>query len=168
MDCETSFEIEKQVAFYFGVRTHIIVPNVSWSMLPYEADMVVLHQSSYADEVEIKISRSDLLRDKKKYHQHDSDKFRRLWFAIPEKIQSSVPDIPERSGVLVISKNGTVKQIRVPQINKFAVKWTTAQSLNLARLGCMRMWSWKHKQPIDDIAVDSISLLDMLVSLETQ
>ena len=166
MNYETATEIERQVAFWFGIRTHIIVPNVSWSMLPYEADMVILHQSRYADEVEIKISRSDLLRDKNKRHQHDSNKFRRLWFAIPRKLELSISDIPTRAGVLIIENNGGVNTFRNPEINKIAVKFTEAQALNLARLGCMRMWYLKNKQPHDETPIDAINLFDMLEARE--
>ena len=165
MNNETSKEIERKIAFYFGIRTHIIVPNVSWSMLPYEADMVVLHESGYADEVEIKISRADLLRDKSKYHQHDSNKFRRLWFAIPRKLEKSIPDIMERAGVLVVETNGNVTQVRKPEINKTAIKFSDQQRLHLARLGCMRMWYLKDtlKPPESEY----MSLADVLMKLET-
>jgi hypothetical protein len=145
MKFETAKEIERQIAVYFGIRTHIIVPNVSWSMLSYEADLVVLHSSGYADEVEIKVTRSDLLRDGKKRHNHDSDRFRRLWFAIPQKLEKSILDIPEAAGVLIVKQSGIVREFRKPKINKVAMKFTDEEAFNLARLGCMRVWRLKYQ-----------------------
>ena len=37
MNCETAFEITDRVAAYFGKRENLIVPNVSWGLLMYNA-----------------------------------------------------------------------------------------------------------------------------------
>jgi len=142
---ETAKGIELQVAVYFGTRSHVIVPNISWSMLPYEADLVIMHKSRYADEVEIKVSRSDLLRDGKKYHQHDSNIFRRLWFAIPRKLENDISEIPERAGILIVERSGIVRKYRQPKINGAALHLSEEWAFNLARLGCMRMWTLKYQ-----------------------
>jgi hypothetical protein len=51
------------VAGMFPIPRHLCVSNVSWSLLPYEADLIALTQSGYMIEVEIKISLSDLKRE---------------------------------------------------------------------------------------------------------
>ena len=58
----TTIEIEEAVARKFGVRTNIIVPNVSWG-LPgmHECDLFIIKMSGYGVEVEIKISKADIL-----------------------------------------------------------------------------------------------------------
>jgi hypothetical protein len=68
----TAQDIEIAVAEHFNSRQNLIVPNVHWGwMLQYEADMVILRQSGYAVEVEIKVSAADIKRDLRKHHQHD-------------------------------------------------------------------------------------------------
>lgn len=145
MNYETAREIEIEVACWFGYRNHVIVPNVSWGFLEHEADLLVLSKSGYAWEVEIKVSRSDLLRDKEKRHKHKSDKVRQLWFAIPEKLSGSIPDIPDHAGVLVVSNRGLVSEVRKPKPNQSALKLTLAEQFQVARLGAMRVWGLKIK-----------------------
>jgi hypothetical protein len=145
MDYDTASTVSLAVARYFGVRTHVIVANVSWGMdLPYEADLLILHASGYMDEVEVKISKSDLRRDKLKYHNHDGRHIRRLWFAIPEKLVAIIPEIQERAGVLVVDVQGRVRMERRPVINKLAPKLRDDQKFQLARLGAMRVWDLKQ------------------------
>ena len=71
MNYETASEIEIAIARHFGTRTHVIIPNLSFAMFPYELDLCVLNMKSfYALEVEIKVSKADLVRDGKKEHAH--------------------------------------------------------------------------------------------------
>ena len=96
-------EIELAVAGYFGIRQHLIVPNVSWGFtgLYYEADLVVVTKAGYAKEIEIKASRQDLIKDKSKKHNHNCRKFKELYFAIPKKLLKDIEHIPEKAGILV-------------------------------------------------------------------
>src|SRR5690606_3456699 len=97
-------EVEMAVVNYFGSRQHLIVPNVSWGFgLNYEADLVVVTKAGYAKEIEIKVSRADLLKDKEKKHNHDCSKFKELYFAIPERLLKDKEHIPERAGIIVCS-----------------------------------------------------------------
>ena len=138
-----SQDIEIAVALHFCYRRNVIVPNISWGMgLHYEADVVVLRPSDYAIEIEIKISASDIRADRKKKHQHDSNLFRELWFAVPEKLEGH-PDIPCRAGILSVDAEGRVESIRSPQRNRLAVKWSQQQRNKLYHLASMRTWSLK-------------------------
>lgn len=57
MNNETAKEIEIAIARYFGIRQNAIVPNVSWGLgFPYECDLLILRDSGFAIEIEIKIS----------------------------------------------------------------------------------------------------------------
>ena len=59
--------IEVSVAIYFGVRQNLIVPNVSWGLdFGHEIDLLKVSQSGYATEIEIKVSKQDIIRDKSK------------------------------------------------------------------------------------------------------
>jgi hypothetical protein len=145
MNHETAKEIEIAIAQWFGYRDYVIVPNVSWGFLTYEADLLVISSSGYAWEVEIKISRGDLVRDKNKRHSHESRKVRKLWFAIPEKLSNCIEHVPERAGVLIVSTDGIVRELRKPTVNEFAIKLTDAQQFQVARLGAMRVWDLKKR-----------------------
>jgi hypothetical protein len=63
-----TIEIEEALYRLFGVRRHIIVPNIYWGLgFGHELDMLVCNmKTKYCTEIEIKISKSDILADKKK------------------------------------------------------------------------------------------------------
>jgi hypothetical protein len=125
------------------------VPNVSWGLLFYECDLLVVTQSNYCYEVEIKTSRSDLKADLVKPHGHRSKKIRRLYFAIPDYMQKDIEFIPPRAGILIVSEpviNGygsRCKCIRDPENNEEARKLSDVERYQVARLGTMRIWSLK-------------------------
>ena len=93
-----TIDIEIAIANHFDYRRNIIVSNVSWGMNIHECDLLVLTKSGYATEVEIKISKSDILRDKNKIHGHIHKKIKKLYFAVPENLRNCVDFIPERAG----------------------------------------------------------------------
>ena len=146
-------EIEIAVANYFGTRQNLIVPNVFWGFtgLYYEADLVVVTKAGYAKEIEIKVSRGDLIKDKDKVHNHDCPRFKELYFAIPKRLLKDIEHIPERAGILVCEKKEYenkyyygAKLERKAKINN-AEKLTLKQQYELARLGTMRIWNLKKK-----------------------
>lgn len=151
-------EIEIAVARYFGWRQNLIIPNLYYGLsgLYYEADLVVVTKSGYAYEVEIKISKQDLIRDRDKKHKHDCKHFRGLYFAIPEKLYDKIKDnvldyIPEDAGLIVCN----IEQYNTAKYYVAQTKWkpkprkveplTLEQQLQVARLGTMRVWSLKKK-----------------------
>ena len=146
-------EVEIAVANYFGKRQNLIVPNISWGLpgLHYEADIVVLTKSGYAIEVEIKVSRSDLIKDKEKQHNHNCGKFKELYFAIPKKLLKDVEHIPEKAGILVCDKIEVGNKLYYRARLERPAKKNKTKPLdfnnryNLARLGTMRIWNYKHK-----------------------
>lgn len=149
----TSKEIEIACVNYFGKRKNLIVPNISWGFigLYYEADLVVVTKAGYAKEIEVKVSRGDLLKDKEKKHNHDCKKFKELYFAIPQSLMKDKEYIPERAGIIVCKKEiydddiyYTAKLER-PAISNGAEKLTLLDKYELARLGTLRMWNLKWK-----------------------
>lgn len=140
-------DIELAVARHFNFRANVIVPNVWWGIygLNHEADVVVLRQSGFAAEVEIKISRADIKKDLSKTHKHKSNLFRELWFAVPDDLAQD-QNIPEHAGILTVTAKGTyfkVKKERSPKINKFAIRWPETSKAKLLHLGVMRIWGLK-------------------------
>ena len=141
-------DIEIVVARYLDPRVNLIVPNVSWGLGLYEKDLFVLTPSGYAWEIEIKISKSDLIADKKKPHGHYSEKIKRLYFAVPEFLgKEALLHIPERAGLFIVIDGEEQKYIRLlrpAKINKIARKLNDKEIEHLYKLAAMRIWSLKE------------------------
>ena len=144
-----AIEIERALVMHggsrFNFRKCLVVPNVSWGLHLHECDLLALTPAGYAHEVEIKISRSDLVQDTKKRHGHRSQKIKYLWFAGPDVLETDLLALaPERAGIIIIHEN---EGSRWPQIvrkatsNKGAKKFTQDERYCLARLGTIRFWT---------------------------
>jgi len=159
-------EIELAIARHYGTREHIIVPNISWGFnYMHECDMFIIKKTGYAVEVEIKRSKSDLINDFKKPHQHKSNRIREFFYAIPKKNLADWGKlIPEHAGILSYDKieediwdkklrkwSGKkrwvmiVRRERNAKANTTSRKLTTEEQLKVARLGCLRIWNLKQK-----------------------
>ena len=150
-----TIEIEVALSKYYGVRQHIIVPNISWGFKwMHECDMFIVTKAGIATEVEIKISKSDLLADFKKGHDHKDGQGRISYFyyAMPKTLYEKVKDlIPTEAGILVCDRGdwdgakAYIREIRKPLRIKGARKLTPEEQLKIAWLGTMRIWSLKEK-----------------------
>lgn len=139
----TAQDIEIAVARHFNYRVNIIVPNVYWGFgLRYEADLVVLRPSGWAEEIEIKITAADIKADLKKPYHHDSPWFRKLWFAVPAMLAAH-PDIPTNAGIMCLDPELHITVTRAPRISRNARRMTDSKIRTLLRLGCMRIWTLK-------------------------
>lgn len=124
-------------------------------MLNHEADVVVLRNSGYAIEIEIKVSLSDIKRDLKKGHDHSNVKLKELYFAIPDELyEKAVEFIPEHAGIFCFrlknlyrsnKKKGEIQLIRKAKENRKARKVNDRERLELLRLAYLRMWSLKSR-----------------------
>lgn len=151
-----TIEMEVAIAKYFGIRQHIIVPNISWGFGMHECDMFIIKKSGVAVEVEIKISKSDFLADFKKGHHHN-DKQNRIsefYYAFPEELYEICKDlVPPDAGIIACYRwTDYKKQERIdartkrePKKIKGARKLTTEEQLKVAKLGCMRIFPLKMK-----------------------
>lgn len=154
MNFETCIEIETVIAHYFNPRRNIIVPNVWWGLgLNHECDLFIVTKGNYAYEVEIKISKSDLIADGFKLHLHGSNKIRKLYFAIPRKMENCLDLIPDKAGVFIIDHSGYLTKSREAKINTLARPLTSEERLKVAELGTMRIW--RLKKNIIDLIKDS-------------
>jgi hypothetical protein len=151
-----TIEMEVAIAKYFGIRQHIIVPNISWGFGMHECDLFIITKAGVAIEIEIKKTRSDLLADFKKGHDH-KDKQNRItefYFAIPEYLYEKCKDlIPEDAGIITCYRwTDYMKRERIDAHikrkatrRKGARKLTTEEQMRIARLGTMRIWTLKEK-----------------------
>lgn len=147
-------EMETALADYYNMRQKLIVPNISWGMLNHEADLLILTPAGYATEIEIKVSRSDLIKDKDKWHGHKDKLIHSLFFAIPSYLEKDIEHIPEHAGILSVTATDNmnykglpyyrVRTLRAAVKNKYP-KWTDSQRMDLMRLSTMRIWSLKEK-----------------------
>ena len=147
----TTIEMEIIVIAHHNPRINIIVPNISWGMyragLPslHECDILVLSKNNYATEIEIKISRADLLKDSKKWHRHQHKLIKKLFYAIPSYLEDiALETIPDTAG-LYIEHNNKLKMIRKAKARPDALKWTSDERYQLARLGTLRILDLKRK-----------------------
>lgn len=137
---------------YLDFRRNLIVPNVSWGMFYYECDLVSLTPAGYATEIEIKVSKADLKKDKEKRHNHDDWHFKYLYFAVPDYLEDCVAEhIPERAGIIIVSEKKsnyygsyyTCKVIRKPRARQNPYCFTDKDRFKLARLGAIRIYGMK-------------------------
>lgn len=157
-----SLDIELAVAGYFGARANLIVPNVSWGMFGHEVDLCILSKAGYATEVEIKVSKADLVKDKEKRHGHNDSMIKYLYFAIPEHLFTCecISHLPGRAGILAVKWNEPFDNPYYPRRRiegywsckkqreaaiQYDRKWTDCERNSLLRLGAMRIWGLKQK-----------------------
>ena len=154
----TALDIELAVVRYFNPRPNIIIPNISWGFDIHEYGLLICTKAGYLYEVEIKTSYNDLVKDKLKWHKHNSDKIKELYFALPKSLTKHYNLVPERAGILEIDiaenyyhnqDKYVCKKIKNAVINKTS-KLTLEEKFKLTRLGTMRIF--KLKEQINDLA----------------
>lgn len=150
----STLELEVAIVRQYDIRKHIIVPNVSWGANIHECDLLMLSKSGYATEVEIKVSLSDLKKDFKKKHKHDSDKIKYLWYCVPDYHKDIALElIPETAGLLLAQRIGYhthIYHLRESTARVNCKKWSDEEMMNVMRLGCMRIWNLKSSM-LDNI-----------------
>lgn len=146
----------------FPIRPHFcVVPNVSWGLMRWEADLCVVTKAGRLWEIEIKVSASDWKIDAEK------DKWRFLKdgpammpsYAFPSRFYYAAPlplaerfqefGTPDFAGVVGVNRaecgDLRAKIIREPKPIG-GTKLTESQMMQVARLGSMRFWSENHKR----------------------
>lgn len=139
--------MELAISRYFGTRENFIIPNVFWGLgFRYELDLLIVKSSNYAYEVEIKRSLADLKADKKKnIFAHNSNRIRKLFFAVPLELKEQALElIPDKAGLLIVDEFLRVYLAKFPKINKNAIKLTEKERLKLGDLCSMRIWNLKE------------------------
>jgi hypothetical protein len=144
---KTCVELEAALMNHFDFIRNDIVPNVKWGLDLHECDLLVVSKAGYLTEVEIKISKADLLKDKQKKHGHESDRIKSLWFAISDNIpfDFALANIPERAGLIIVRGDGQCHRKREPKSNKKSRKITEEERGKLRWLGMTRIYSLKKR-----------------------
>lgn len=127
-------------------RYFCAVPNISWGLLPWEADLLLISKGGHLTEIEIKVSLSDWRCDaeKKKWRRSDERKWlRRFYYAVPLRLAERHADIVTApgSGILAVDEKNQITVIREATPEKNAQRLSEAEMLKVARLGTMRFWS---------------------------
>jgi len=119
----TAFDVQRAVIqrfFWKGVE--FIAPNINTGF--GEADLFMLRRSGYAEEFEIKVSRSDFFADRKKRYKHRTYALvlsggipewgaisrvpNRFSFVVPEYLGITEKDVPEHAGLYLVSNMGRI------------------------------------------------------------
>lgn len=138
-------------------RSDIMIPNLSWGLLDYEADFVVLSKSGYLTEVEIKRSWEDFKADFNKKHKHDADQVYYFYYCVPEKIYDKVISFFQLKSsdnininlpaVIYYTESGNI--VRTGFGNPYSRgkrrKLFLEEQLIIARLGQLRYWNLLEK-----------------------
>ena len=155
-------DIQARLAEHWGIRNHIIVPNVSWGLLDYEADLLIMNKTGYVTEIEIKRSWSDFLADfKKDDNAHKSELVYQFWYCVPdelyskciEKLKEVYPNSLDRPNVISYSESGMLNfhGKSASYCRGKHRKLFLEEQLKLARLGTMRYWSSEFKRNSNEI-----------------
>ena len=152
----TTIEMEIAIAKMFGIRRHIIVPNISWGLALHECDLLVLRNSGYAVEIEIKRTFSDFKKDFEKQHKH-IDYYNRIvefYYAFPEELYDKCKSlVPEKAGVILCKSSlDYKKRFKVKAyVKKKAKRNITARPMTekeqqqITRLAALRIWTLKER-----------------------
>lgn len=140
-------------------RSDIMIPNLSWGLLPYEADFVVVNKSGYMTEIEIKRSLKDFKADFKKCHKHDDERIYKFAYCVPESIceravsfiREQNPDKPDYMlpAVIYYSEDMCIWFTELKYFDNYNApkrrKLFLEEMLTVARLGQLRYWARVEK-----------------------
>lgn len=137
------------------VRNDLICPNVSWGLLPYEADLLVVRKSGTVLEFEIKRSFQDFKKDFEKFHSHDADLITYFYYVLPEKIEEKVKkfliekfETPDKCPEVILYNDESILRWMHDENKIFGNakrknynKITDEQKATLGRLISIRYWN---------------------------
>jgi len=151
VDKITALEMEISLSSFLDYRRNLIIPNVSWSFFNHELDLCMLSKAGYCTEIEIKIDKYDLIKDKEKRHSHNHYRIKYLYFAIPDYLIDQIHHIPEQAGIFIVRRHKnfpkwlSCKKLRKAKSNPSNYKFNETERVELMRLLCLRIWRLKKK-----------------------
>lgn len=148
-------------SFLFDQRSSVVVPNISWGMLPYEADLIGISKSGQVTEVEIKRSLSDLRADYRKGHRHDAPCVTYFFYCVPESLveqakkvileneqkRCAVP-VSEKDcpALLFFTEEGEIRQTGFGKAKRFGYHQADDKDImDAGRLASLRYWDAVQK-----------------------
>jgi hypothetical protein len=147
-----SWDVMKAIAGIKGLKfsqrkNFLVIPNVSWGFLRYEADMLVVTKSKYCTEIEVKVSMSDWKADfDKRKHDWIDARIKYQYYAAPMTLAERYIelDLPQGWGVIGVKENGGI-QILKEAISRSCRKINDKELMILCRLACFRVWRHENK-----------------------
>lgn len=137
---------------FFDKRNDLIVPNVSWGLLDYEADLFVIKKSGVSTEVEIKRSIEDLRADFRKGHRHNAANS--FFYCVPASIVEDAKKLlasrEKEFGfvprLLCFGEDGVVRDacFGEPFVDG-RPRYDSTQKATLGRLASIRYWNLLEK-----------------------
>ena len=143
-------------SFLFDQRSSVVVPNISWGMLPYEADLIGISAHKQVTEVEIKRSLSDLRADYRKGHRHDAPCVTYFYYCVPESLveqakkvifeneqKHRVVPISEKDcpALLFFTEEGEIRQANFGTAKRFGYHQADDKNImDAGRLASLRYW----------------------------
>lgn len=143
-------------SFLFDQRSSVVVPNISWGMLPYEADLIGISAHKQVTEVEIKRSISDLRADYRKGHRHDAPCVTYFYYCVPESLveqakkvileneqKRRVVPISEKDcpALLFFTESGEIRQADFGTAKRFGYHRADDKDImDAGRLASLRYW----------------------------
>lgn len=142
---------EALFGYLYGKGNEIVLPNISWSYLRWEADTIGVTKAGYLYEYEIKISYSDFLNDFKKRKHHSLKRGESVgspnYFIYVAPINSIPFCIPEYAGLFEISQHRShlfIEEIKKPKLihNR---KLTSKDKIAMLRVVMFRYWKMSQQ-----------------------
>ena len=131
----------------FPFNRYMVLPRTRWGIngINHECDLIALSKTGTLHEIEIKISKSDLLAEKRKNHNHKSRIIKRFWYAVPEEMKDfALLHIPEKAGLITCDR-GCSSVIRRAYAGK-SEKPNQEVVEHMYELLQMRYWSEKIRE----------------------
>ena len=175
----TSLDIQRALCGYWDVNLwnprKVLAVRNSTGVAGWDADLLIIHPSGWADEIEIKVSLSDFKREfTKKAHKHRSLQeglpdfnlvgwkavddwtkckphiVRRFWFAVPSELADKVrPLVPRYAGLITVEPGRHCgvprKVLKAPQL-KMARQLTPEEQRAAIDSVYYRYWSIEHDE----------------------
>lgn len=135
------------LANYFDSRQNIIVPNVSWGLgLNYEADMIIIKPNSgKMIEIEVKLTKSNLINDKrkKKWLWKERIRVKYFYYCIPKSLlEFALNFVFDFAGIVTFDEYGRMWTEKKPKILNKDYKLSSSEITHFAHLGTMRIWNY--------------------------
>ena len=139
---------KRQSSPFYTRRQFAVVPNVSWGLLPWEADILVCSMSGYLTEIEVKVTmadwKADFVKEKHRLGFHPAAKsmIKRFYYAAPAPLAARFVELslPINAGVISVADE-RIRVLKDARDNPGHRKITTEEKLQLARLGSMKLWN---------------------------
>ena len=123
-------------------RNFLVIPNVSWGFLRYEADLLVVTKTKFCTEIEVKTSMADWRNDfDKRKHGMPDKRIKYQYYAAPMALAKRYTELelPEGWGVISVDDSKNVEVLKEAEARD-ARKVTDKELMILARLACFRVW----------------------------